>query len=202
METPFNWSEYIQAVQGRMPRRLFLHLLSRFEAEAERPTARFAIDLGCGDGVETRFLLARGWQVLAVDQQPEALAHLQASVPLAQHGQLSVQLAAFHEAQLPPADLIYAGLSLPYCAPRHFVIAWRKLISALRPGGRFAGHLFGERDDYARYPGVTGQSRGQVQTLLQELTIELCDETEGDVVAADGAARHWHKFEVIARKAG
>jgi trans-aconitate methyltransferase len=185
-----------------MPRRLFLQLLSRFGAESEGPTPRFAVDLGCGDGVETRLLLAHGWRVLALDQQPEALAQLQASVPPAQHGQLSVQLAAFHQAQLPPADLIYAGLSLPYCAPQHFVIAWRNLISALRPGGRFAGHLFGERDDYARYPGVTSQSRGEVQTLLQELTIEVCDETEGDVVAADGAARHWHKFEVIAHKAG
>jgi hypothetical protein len=45
------------------------------------------------------------------------------------------------QAQLPPADLIYAGLSLPYCAPQHFVIAWRGETLAQVRGDRAQSQL-------------------------------------------------------------
>ena len=47
------------------------------KAEALVPAGkqeRRALDLGCGAGRNTRFLLARGWHVTAVDAEPAAIA--------------------------------------------------------------------------------------------------------------------------------
>ncbi|AZE49679.1 SAM-dependent methyltransferase [Pseudomonas chlororaphis] len=40
---------------------------------------RQAVDLGCGAGNETRQLVQAGWQVLAIDREPEAIARTTAN---------------------------------------------------------------------------------------------------------------------------
>lgn len=135
-----HWIEYYQATIQRKPRPLLLDALARFGEDKG-----FAIDLGCGAGVDAAKILRQGWKLLAIDQQPEALELLRQRTPQALHSQLTSQVAAFDQAQLPPADLIWASLSLPFCPPERFERLWAKILHALKPGGRFADDLFGER---------------------------------------------------------
>lgn len=75
-----NWENYYDKIKGRSPRPL-LRAALELEKEMPRPNGRFAIDLGCGDGTDTLFLLENGWQVLAIDAEPVALERLLAQVP-------------------------------------------------------------------------------------------------------------------------
>jgi hypothetical protein len=54
--------------------------------------------------------------------------------------------ASFADVTLPPAHLIHAGYSLPFCAPGDFRGVWAGIRRALAPAGIFAGQLFGLRD--------------------------------------------------------
>ena len=63
------WSRYYAAA-GQDPRETLLAALERFDAEGR---AGLAVDLGCGTGRDTFELLRRGWRVLAIDAQSEAL---------------------------------------------------------------------------------------------------------------------------------
>lgn len=189
------WTTYYKARAGRPPRPLLLAATARFATTAGLQ----AIDLGCGEGTDTVALLHQGWQVLAIDQQPEAIARVQAQVPAELRDQLQTQVAAFEEMTLPPADLIYAGFSLPFCRPTHFAEFWAKIVNALRPGGRFAGQIFGDRDEWADAPDMTFLNIAAARDLLQPFVLEVFTEIDEDGQAVSGP-KHWHYYEVIARK--
>ena len=80
------WVRYYQAVQGREPRPLFVAALAAFETDSFDPAGAQAVDLGCGDGTETLALLAKGWRVFAVDQEPAAISRLLTAAPEAAPG--------------------------------------------------------------------------------------------------------------------
>jgi SAM-dependent methyltransferase len=199
---PLRWPRYYQAVQGRAPRPIFTTALAAFRATSHNPVGAYAIDLGCGDGTETIALLAAGWHVLAIDQEPAAIERVLASVPAAFRPQLSTQVAGFEAVVLPAADFIYAGLSLPFCTPAAFPLLWAQIETALRPGGRFAGHFFGERDSWASDPTMTMTFHTKQSLIARFGTfkIEVLNEVENDRPTALGQPKHWHIFEVVAQR--
>jgi tellurite methyltransferase len=194
----FDWETYYQKIQGRAPRQLLLDVLVKYPAG---DAALQAVDLGCGDGTETLALLSRGWQVLAVDGEPKGIERLLGKVPSEGRGRLQTLVSRFEEVTLPPADLIHASYSIPFCHPQHFTALWQKIVNALTPGGRFAGQFFGIHDSWAANPAMTFHTEAQVHALLAGFKIEYFHEEDAGGEAASGP-KHWHVFTVIARRQG
>ncbi len=160
----------------------------------------FAVDLGCGQGRDTLAMLRRGWRVLAIDAEPEAIARLRSGA--GEESRLETQVASFDEATWPPADLVNAGYALPFCPPDHFDDLWNRVVTSIRPGGRFSGQLFGDRDDWAGDPEMTFQTHEEAVRLLAPFELERFDVEDADGQTATGDAKHWHVFHVIARRTG
>jgi hypothetical protein len=137
--------------------------------------------------------------VLAVDGSPEGIVRLRESVLPTDRERLSTRVAPYVEVELPPADLVYAGLSLPFCDPREFDEVWRQITSAIRPDGLFVGHIFGPHDSWAGTPDMTFHTQAEVEALLADFEIEGLREQDEDGEAVSGP-KHWHVFHVIARK--
>jgi SAM-dependent methyltransferase len=196
--TEQRWSDYYRATAHRPPRELYRLAVERFGAGD--PGARLALDLGCGAGIETLNLLQRGWRVLAIDKEPEAIEHLRQRVPLEYRGRLVTQVATFESTELPAADFIWAGLSLPFCPPADFPGLWDKIETSLTAGGRFAGDLFGTRNAWASRGELTFLSREAVTRLCANLVLEDFREEEGERPTALEGVQYWHGFAVVARK--
>jgi SAM-dependent methyltransferase len=194
-----SWEEYYDAIEGRALRPLFLEAVAFLPSSDAKDRARIAIDLGCGDGSETRALLARGWTVFAVDNAPEAIARLRASLTPETAARLMTLVGRFHEVELPTADFVYAGLSLPFSAPAEFADVWQAVTQALRVGGLFAGHFFGPHDSWAATPDMTFQTREALETLFAGFDVHLLREQDEDGPAVSGP-KHWHVFHVMATK--
>lgn len=195
-----NWVTYYQAVEGRPPRETLLRALAAYDTDAMPKQPRFAVDLGCGDGRDTVELLRRGWQVLAIDGEPKAFERL-LSRPGLRHDLLQTQQIRFEVLTLPPAvDLINASFCLTFCPPANFPHLWQTIITALKPGGRFCGQLFGDRDSWTIYPNRTHHTRPEVETLLRPFEVEWLDEEEHPGVTAIGEEKYWHLFHIVARK--
>lgn len=184
----------------RAPRELLVQALVILSQDGVRPG--FAIDLGCGTGIETRELLHRGWRVLAVDAQEDAIAELVANADPGEQEHLETQVATFQEARLPDADLIWAGRSLPFCPPGVFPAVWSKILESLRPGARFVGDLFGTRHFWAQRgeTAMTFHTAQQVRELCAPLAVEYFMEEEGRRMTVTQGVQYWHGFAVMAKK--
>jgi SAM-dependent methyltransferase len=204
-----SWSRYYAAA-GDDPRPTLLHALEHFEREPSGD--RFAIDLGCGTGRDTAELLRRGWRVLAVDSQAEALEQLVARLePGVDTGRLETLQSRFEDAAWPEADLVTSSFALPFCDPERFPSVWERITESLRPGGRFCGQLFGDRDEWAARPpeafagtssppAITFHTRAEVEDLLSGLEVEYLREIDEDGQTAVGDRKRWHHFHIVARK--
>ncbi len=194
-ETQSVWDQYYKITAGRPPREFLNKTLKRFQ------TASLAVDLGCGAGSESNFLLQHGWQVLAIDQQESAIQKLRASVHPNTMSQLETLVAPFATIDLPPANLIWAGLSLPFCqSHEEFNTLWHKICTALLSGGRFAGDFFGPRHVWSNEKDMTFHTKEQVLALCTELQLEYIIEEEGEQMTATNGIQHWHMFTICALK--
>lgn len=165
-----------------------------------RSSAPLAIDLGCGEGRDTTELLRRGWRVLAIDAEQEAIDRLLARHDLTNQDNLTTQVATFERTEFPTCDLFNAAFSLPFCPPAHFPDVWRRIVNAIAPGGRFIGQFFGDRDDWAMIEGRSHHRRAELDGLFSEFIIEKLQEEERDGSDALGFAKHWHVFHIMARR--
>lgn len=195
-----HWDAYYRAVEGRPPRETLLKALANFEAELMPKGSGLAVDLGCGDGRDTVELLQRGWQVLAIDGEQKAFDRLLSRADL-QRDRLQTQLMRFEALTLPPAmDLINASFCLPFCPPANFSTLWQTIITSLKPGGRFCGQLFGNRDSWVKFPNRSHHTSTEVEALLQPFIVEWLEEEEHPGVTAIGEEKYWHIFHIVARK--
>lgn len=191
-----DWTAYYARIAGRPPRRTLLLALERF-GDA---TLRRAVDLGCGEGRDTIELLRRGWRVVAIDAEPEAIRRLGRRPDLPKGAVLEARCARFEDADWPPVDLVNASFALPLVAPERFAPLWRKIARSLKPGGRFAGQLFGPRDAWHGRDAITFLTRDETLRLLAGFSIEHFEEEETDATTPCGEAKHWHLFHIVARR--
>ncbi|MFH7241992.1 MAG: class I SAM-dependent methyltransferase [Spirulina sp.] len=193
------WSQYYQAVEGRPPRSTLTRALECCAADAD-PLPPLAVDLGCGDGRDTVELLRQGWRVLAIDGEAEAIARLRQRDDC-DRTYLETRVQRFEDLTLPPdISLINASFCLPFCPPDQFPHLWEEIVVALATGGRFCGQLFGDQDSWAAYPHITHHRRDQVNALLAPFTVEWLEEENHPGQTALGEAKHWHLFNIVARK--
>jgi len=192
-----DWAAYYAALKDRPPRQTTVFASRRFGKPG------LAVDLGCGAGRDTLPLLAAGWRVIAIDREASAIAALTEATPAACRSRLEARQAAFEDADWPEADLINSSFALPLAPKPKFPALWRRIRERLKPGGRFAGQLYGLRDSWARggaADGVVAFSRDACLTHLRDFELELFEEEEHDGVTPRGREKHWHIFHIVARK--
>ena len=188
-----DWAGYYAYLGDRPPRPLLVRALEEY---GEVATDASAVDLGCGSGIETRALLDAGFSVTAIDSSPDSMRRL---AELPEHGgRLTAVPSPMQDAELPAADLLYAGFALPFCPPQRFDDLWRAIRAAISRGGLLAVDLFGVRDAWAGEPDLTFLTRERLADLLVGLDVRSLHEIEEEGQAYAGP-KHWHRFEVVAR---
>jgi SAM-dependent methyltransferase len=191
----FDWIQYYDEYEDREPRALLLEVLDRFGTGDH-----LAVDLGCGQGVDTRALLERGWTVVAIDSQEEAIRRVRRRVGPELAERLRTVVSPMEDVELPPADLVWASFSLFFCRPDRLPDVWARIARSVRPGGRFAGQLLGDHDTWAGRDDISSFSEEAARVLFdRDYELERFEEEEKDDEDDDGW-KHWHVFHCVGRR--
>ncbi|HEY4387387.1 MAG TPA: class I SAM-dependent methyltransferase [Ktedonobacteraceae bacterium] len=186
-----NWDQFYQLTKDKPPSAGLVKAVSLLEHAGE------ALDLGCGSGRDTRYLLAQGFQVTAVDQEATALAALTELLT----ERLSLVQSAFEDFTFAKYDLVNAHFALPFIRKNLFSTVFTRLKASLKPGGIFVGQFFGIHDAWnARAEHMTFLTREQTLKELAGLETLGFEEEDADGFTTEGFAKHWHVYHIIARK--
>jgi SAM-dependent methyltransferase len=191
-----DWSEFNRQALTRPPRELLRRTLGCFDLEGRAPG--IAVDLGCGSGPDTIELLRRGWYVHAVDENANGLAMLRGTLPPEAQSRLDTHETRFENFDFPSCDLVWSSWSLPFCPAERWPKLLQRIVTGLRPNGRFAGDLFGKKHAFASEPGVFTLTEAELRKQLANLTIEAFDIEDG-VRPSGGAMTRWHAFGIAVR---
>ena len=192
-----DWAAYYRSTIGREPRPLFAKGMAAVKAAGLAPGQ--AIEIGFGDGRETLALLEAGWRVQAIDPAPAAAEVLQSQVPDHVAGRLEIRSVPAEDADLLPFDLLYAGYSLPFLGADAFDRFWSAVRDQLRPDGILVVNFFGPRNSWAGREGMRFIDVDGVRRLVDGLELLALDEEDQDGNSFLGP-KHWHVFDVIARR--
>ena len=192
-----DWAAYYRHTLGREPRPLFTRGMAAVRAAKVAPGQ--AVEIGFGDGTETLALLAEGWRVFGIEVTPGAVDVLRARVAADAEDLLELRIGAAQDVALPAFDLLYAGYSLSFIDPGRFATFWARLRDALRPGGFLILNIFGTNDSWAGDPTMTFVGRDDLDRLFDGLEV-LDLQVEDADGPSFGGPKHWHVFDVVARR--
>jgi tellurite methyltransferase len=193
-----DWDEYYRATAGRNPSAWFIRAVEHIDGN--HGNGRLAVDLGCGNGVETKAFLDRGWRVFATDREPSAIEFTASRVTADELERLTTLVSPFADLELPACDLVFAQLSLPFAPADVFPGLWQRVRQAINPGGYFVGQFLGPNDDWAGGQCLI-HSVDDIATLFEGWDIvDLAEEEADGVAGAKREPKYWHIISVIARK--
>jgi SAM-dependent methyltransferase len=147
----------------------------------------YALDLGCGAGRDTRYLLDQGFYVTAVDSNLQAIALL-ADFP---QDRLRAVQSSFEAFEFETYDLINAHFALPFTPKERFHQVFARVKHALNPGGIFVGQFFGVNDEWNTPENrMTFFTKDQAEDELNGLRVVEFREEDVDGHVADGTPKY------------
>jgi trans-aconitate methyltransferase len=185
--------EYYGITGGRPPHTRTEHAFKLFQ-ETHNPIGLQALDFGCGAGRDSRFLLDQGMAVTAVDMNINGMASL------ADAERLTIVQSRFDQFTFGEYDFISSQWALSFNSPETFTDMFKRLTSSLRPGGIITCNIFGKRDEWANDPSRTFLDEDEINALLDGLKDIEVIPTEEDGTLANGTPKHWHYYDILARK--
>ena len=188
-----SWSKYYESTKALKPSRFLVEAFESFEPEPGK-----AIDLGCGAGRDTKYLLEKGFEVSVVDKDPSAEDYLK---QLPHRDNLKFACVGFEDYNFDRYDLINAHYALPFIQKEDFDTVISKILESIKPEGLFVGQLFGVNDEWNTPDAkMTFCERAEVDMLFRNFKHLEIREVNEEGTMASGGTKHWHVFNIIARK--
>ena len=89
-----------------------------------------AIDLGCGTGRDTIFLIKNNWNVTAIDKE-DTQNIIEANLNEEELKRFKFICQNFENIQLAKCNLVVSNFSIPFCNKNYFYDFWLKIVDSI-----------------------------------------------------------------------
>ena len=186
--------EFYKNTQNTLPHKNVLEFI-----DSEKNIGK-AIDIGCGAGRDTVYLIKNGWHVIAIDKE-NTKQIMTNQLNDEELNRLTFIQSEFENIKLEKNNLIIANYSIPFCNKNKFQEFWHKIIDSIEENGYFVGNFFGKNDEWnTQKSSMTFFDRKTVEELFNNFEILKFEEEEKDAKTGLGIMKHWHTYNIIARK--
>lgn len=119
--------------------------MDKYQNEINKVKLKKAIDLGCGIGQDTKWLLNNGFDVISCDISDIALQKLKEFIPNSKTMQMDVtKKLPFEDNSL---GLINANLSIHYFDMKNTIKIFNEIYRVLQPKGLFIGRMNSDKNE-------------------------------------------------------
>ena len=189
-----NIERYYDNIESDKPRNNIEYFINEIKCNPGK-----AIELGCGAGNDTVYLIKNNWNVLAIDRE-DVEKRILNRLSQREKKKFRFQIQSFESLELEKSDLIIANYCLPFCNKDRFEDLWNKIKESILCNGYFVGNFFGINDSWNKTkPEKVFLSKEQVIELFKDFEIIRFKEIEKDALTGLGKMKHWHIFDVIAK---
>ena len=190
-----NIEKYYNNTESEKPRKNVQYLIEKVKYNPGK-----AIELGCGAGNDTVYLIKNNWNVLAIDRE-SVEERITKRLNNEELEKFRFQKQNFESLELEKNNLIVANYCLPFCNKNNFKELWNKINNSILKDGYFVGNFFGINDEWkSTKEEMTFLTKEQVIELFKDFEIIEFKEVEKDGATGLGKMKHWHIFNVIAKK--
>lgn len=159
-----------------------------------------AIDLGCGQGNDTVYLINNDFKVLGIDKE-NVESIIRTRLPEEKQGNFTFEKQELENLKIPNTDLIIANFSLSFCKKEYFKSMWENIVESININGYFVGTIFGINDSWNKEcRDMSFFTREEAEKLFKQFKIIRFEEIENDKPTALGKEKHWHFYSIIAQK--
>ena len=158
-----------------------------------------AVELGCGAGRDTVYLIKNGCNVLAIDKE-NVKSRIVEKLSKDELKKFKFSKQKFECIELEKNDLIVSNFSLSFCNKNDFEKLWNKIRNSILNDGYFVGNFFGNNDEWKNIKEeMTFLTKRQTIQLFKDFEIIKFKEVEKDGLTGSGKIKHCHIFNVIAK---
>ncbi len=154
-----------------------------------------AIDLGCGTGNDTEFLLEQGFKVTAIDQE-EQVKDIIKNKNLDKEN-LELIIDDFSKIKFPNSDLILANFSL-FFVKDNFEEFIEKILKCINSKGFFVGNFLGKEDDWNK--AKTTVDKEKLLDYFKDFEMLYFSEEKYYKNTVTGKNKFWHVYTIIAQQ--
>mgnify|MGYP002857424961 CR=1 FL=1 len=154
-----------------------------------------AIDLGCGTGNDTEFLLEQGFKVTAIDQE-EQVKDIIKNKNLDKEN-LELIINDFSKIEFSNSDLILANFSL-FFVKHNFEELIEKILKSINVNGFFVGNFLGKEDDWNKT--ITTVDKEKLLDYFKDFEMSYFSEEKYYKNTSIEKNKFWHVYTIIAQK--
>ena len=160
----------------------------------EKLTGNIAVDLGCGTGNDTEFLISKGFKVTAIDSEKQVKDILDRKN--INKTNLNVIIGDFAKIEIPRADLILANMSL-FFVNDNFDKFLKNLLEKKKKKGFIVANFLGKEDGWKETK--TTIEKEKLLEYFKDFEINYYSEEKYYKDTALGKNKFWHVYTIIAQ---